>query len=213
VILFITGTGTGVGKTWLTRGLARAIARRTQRVLAIKPIETGDGTDAQLIARAAGHGQLEGFYRAHAPLAPLAAVLEGEVGPDLDTIVHGIRALEADVKLVEGAGGLLSPLDSTRDNADLAASLAAPLLLVARDELGVLSALRTTFECADARGLAVRACVLTRGATLDDSTRTNTRILEAKIPRPILTFAPVGEDDDALADAAEPLLSRTLPGL
>lgn len=211
-MLFISGTGTGVGKTWVTRGLARASRRRGKTVWAVKPIETGGGSDAIELARAAGHDPPSGFYRARAPLAPHAAALEGEAAPDVDAIARAIRALEAEVILVEGAGGLLVPLDALRDIADLIAALGAPTILVARDELGVISSLRTAFESADARGLHVIACVLTRGATLDESVRTNARMLEARLACPILTFAPAGDDDDALADAAE-LISRTLPGL
>lgn len=213
--LLVSGTGTGVGKTWVTRGLARALARRGLGVVAIKPIETGcDPTpqDALALARACGRPELasaHGLYRVRPPLAPWAATLEGEPPLDLPHIVHVTDALcqGADVALVEGAGGVRVPLDEDRDILDLSRLLQAPLLLVAADRLGVLSHVLTANDAASARAVRIEAVVLT-GPGDGASVRTNREILAARLPCPLLRFPAVTEDDDErLADAAEPLVA------
>lgn len=215
--LFITGTGTGVGKTWLTRGLAAALHRRGVSVAAIKPLETGcdpDPADALELARACGREELArapGLYRARPPLAPYAATLEGEPPVDLDAVLAATRDLAADVTLVEGAGGLLVPLDAEHTLAELAAALALPLVIVARDGLGVLSATLTTAECAARRGLVLRAVVLSPpNDPHDASPATNARILQERLDCPVLRYAPARDDDAVLADAAERLLAVLL---
>ncbi|MDD9934512.1 MAG: dethiobiotin synthase, partial [Myxococcales bacterium] len=76
---FVTGVGTGVGKTYISRGLTRALADSGRSVAAIKPLETGvapDPLDARALARACGRPELAtapGLYRVAPPLAPHAA--------------------------------------------------------------------------------------------------------------------------------------------
>lgn len=212
--LFITGTGTSVGKTWVTRGLARAFVRRGLRVAAIKPIETGcdpDPADATVLGRSCGRADLAeapGLYRARAALSPYAALLEGESSAaDPTLLARRCRELAASagVLLVEGAGGLLAPLDRTHDIADLARALELPLLLVADDALGVLSLVLTAVESARARSLPLAAVVLTQRAVspADPSRRSNRRILSERLDVPVLAFPSCPDDDDALALAAE----------
>src|SRR5690606_7338606 len=104
-VLFISGTGTGVGKTWVTRGLARALVRDGVNAIAIKPIETGcqpEPADAVAIARACGRPELAhapGLYRARRPLAPWAATLEGEAPASLAAIAEATRALCAGAQI------------------------------------------------------------------------------------------------------------------
>jgi dethiobiotin synthetase len=224
--LFVSAAATGVGKTYISRALTRASLRATARVAAVKPLETGvepAPLDALALAGAARRPELAcdpAFYRARLPLAPYAASLESATDlPDFDRIVERIRALEAesDVLIVEGAGGLLVPLDRARTTADLVRALRLPLLLVARDELGVLSSVLTCVESAVARELRVAAVILSQHAPLanDPSPRTNQRILQERLDCPVLHFPHCADDDDALADAADglglwPVLQRSL---
>lgn len=212
--LFITATGTGVGKTFVTRGIARAMLRRGHSVAALKPLETGcepSPQDALALARACNQPRLAhapGLYRAQPPLAPYAATLCGEAAPpDPETLAETCRALAApfDFLLVEGAGGLLVPLDAHRDFADLAATLRLPLVLVAPDALGVLSHVLTAHQAASARDLQLHACVLVASTTTQDdpSPASNARILSERLPCPVLRFPRASDDDDALADATE----------
>jgi dethiobiotin synthetase len=214
--LFITATGTGVGKTWVTRGLAAALRARGRAVVAVKPYETGcdpDPRDALAIARAAGEPDPArialhpGLYRARSPLAPYAATLGGEPPPaPLDALAARTRELGggADVLLVEGAGGLLVPVDETHDLADFARALDAPLLLVAKDGLGVLSHVLTASAAARERGLAVAAIALTAHDTAGAPSRAhNARILTERTRIPVVRLRPSRDDDDALRHAID----------
>jgi dethiobiotin synthetase len=221
---FVTATGTGAGKTYVTRGIARSLRRRGTQPIALKPFETGvdpDPLDALALANACGLPQLAteaAFYRARAPLAPYAASLQHAIAaPDLARIARRIEELAsaADSVWIEGAGGLLVPLDAQNSIADFAARLAWPVLLVAPDQLGVLSHVLTAIEAAERRGLTIAAVVLAQLARNpdDSSTRTNARILEERLMRPILRFEHCRDDDDELADAAEAcgVLAALLP--
>ena len=212
--LFVSAAATAAGKTYITRALARSSRRAGARVAALKPMETGvdpDPLDALALARAADrpeHARAAGLYRARLPLAPYAAAIEdGESPPSLPALITSVRALAvgSDVLLVEGAGGLLVPIDRERTMADLALGLALPVVLVAADQLGVLSSVLTCVESALARRLTVAAVILSQHAELagDPSPRTNQRILQERLPCPVLCFPHCADDDDALADAAE----------
>lgn len=228
--LFITGTGTGVGKTWLSRGLTSALRRRGQPVVAIKPIETGcDPTpeDAVALAQACGRPELaeaHGLYRARLSLSPYAVTLAGEAPLEFESLVAATQRLVGDrseFALIEGAGGLLVPLDRERTVADFAAALGYSIVLVARDELGVLSYALSACEVALQRGLQVAAVVLTSSPSSsvrcvsDPSVVSNRAILAERLPCPVLSFSPAKAEDDSLGQAAEPLLGRIrarLPG-
>jgi dethiobiotin synthetase len=212
--LFVTGVATAVGKTFVSRGLVRALWRAGRRPVALKPLETGvmtEPADAIALARACARPELAlaaGLYRAALPLAPYAAALHtGTAPPALPAIARRIRELAtgAGALIVEDAGGLLVPLDARTTMGELAATLELPLLLVARDELGVLSAVLTCAESAHARGLTIAAVVLSAHAPLeaDPSPATNARILHERLGLPVLSFPRCADDDDALARAAE----------
>lgn len=206
--VFLAGTGTGCGKTWLGRGLARALVRAGRSVAALKPVESGvtasGPADALALAAACRRPELAhapGLARYRAPLSPLAAAREGEPALDASALVRAVRALaSADVAIVEGAGGLLSPLAPGWSNAELAHGLGLPAILVAPDALGTLSFTRTAVESALARALSVSAVVLVAPAARDGSERQNASILASELRLPVLRFPRSADDDDALAD-------------
>ncbi len=210
--LFVTATGTGCGKTVVTRALALALRRGGDTVAAVKPVETGcaDGAaDARELARACGRPELAdapGFHRGLLPVAPYAAALAGErPPPPLDDLASAVRAAigAADHVLVEGAGGPLVPYDARHDFTDLAAALALPVLVVAPDSLGVLSHTLAAVHAITSRGVAIAAVVLNRFGPGDPSRATNARILAERLHGvPVRVFAAASLDDDALADAA-----------
>ncbi len=209
---FIAGTGTGVGKTFVTRGIASALRQCGESVVALKPIETGfedaAASDAVALARACGRSEnvhAPGFYRARLPLSPYGAALEGEPPcPPLATLAESVRAatLTAAIALVEGAGGLLVPIDARHTTADLVHALSLPLVLVAPDQLGVLSHVLALFEYAERRGLRTLCVVLTAVPAPDRSVRTNRRILVDRLPVPVISFPRSDDDDEALGRAA-----------
>ena len=158
--LFVTGTDTGVGKTVVTAGLARALRAQERTVAVFKPVQSGalaedpDGDTALLEA--------ENVYAFDAPLAPLVAARRAGVTIELEPILRRAERLGTanDVVVVEGAGGLLVPLAENLLVADLARALGLPLVIVARAGLGTVNHVLLTIEAARARGLVVAAVVL-----------------------------------------------------
>lgn len=169
MILAVTGTDTGVGKTMVTAALAAALTADGRTVAAYKPVQTGEspaaagappGGDIGEVGRLAGSGVLlsEGARFAE-PMAPVAAAsLEGHELPGLEAHLLEIDRLEglADVVLVEGAGGLLVQLTGVGHTiADLCRAAGGRLVVVARPGLGTLNHTALTLEAARARGVDV----------------------------------------------------------
>src|SRR6266508_4014286 len=140
--LLITGTGAGVGKTWVGCALARALTAAGRRVIAIKPVETAcsektrDAEDGARLAAATGQAApLAALRRLAAPLAPVMAAEAEGVAVDLDALLLDIEEFSAgaEILLLEGAGGLLSPITWEWSAVELARSFGATALLVGRD--------------------------------------------------------------------------------
>ncbi len=208
--LFITGTDTGVGKTFVTRGIASALRARGRRVGVMKPVETGCGGTASrhpadaLALRAAAGSKLSLDricpYQLDAPLAPDVAARLENTRIDPATIVAAYRAIRAghDLTLVEGAGGLLVPIVERYSMADLARDLDLPLLVVVDSRLGAVSHTLLTLEAAAARGLAVRGYLLNHAAAPDEAAATNASILSRCTDSPCLGaigWTPAAERD------------------
>jgi dethiobiotin synthetase len=165
--LFVTATDTGVGKTTVSCALLSAWSR-SHRVAAMKPCETGGGDDAERLMAACARRLDPSLVRPYAfplPASPEAAAAQaGAPYVDIGNIRSCFAQLgdEAELVLVEGAGGLLVPIDPTRTMADLAAALELPLLIVARPSLGTINHTLLTVEAARARGLTVLGVVFSR---------------------------------------------------
>ncbi len=175
--LFVTGTGTGVGKTVLSAALLAAIAAAGERVRAHKPVVTGlDDEPAQsgwppdheLLASVAGMRAEEVAPLRYGPaVSPhLAARLAGETIDPADLVARARAAATAaagdeETLIVEGVGGLLVPLAEELTVRDLAVALGLPLLIAAAPGLGTINHTLLTLEAARAAGLDVRAVVLT----------------------------------------------------
>lgn len=216
--VFMTATGTGVGKTWLSVALTEACLQRGKKVVAIKPIETGadpDPRDALALADACGDPSLasaSGLYRAQPPLAPYAVEKAG--GPavgSLEAMAQRVRELgaDADFVIVEGAGGVLVPLDHQHSMADLMHHLDLPAVIVAHNALGVLSYTLTAVEALRKRRIPVRAIVLNeleRPHADDPSRASNAAVLAELLPRLPILHAPRVQSPDGLAPTALRLL-------
>jgi dethiobiotin synthetase len=169
----ISGTDTGVGKTTLGSGLAFAMQTRGLRVGVMKPVETGCAErGGELIAadaEALNAGSFANWpmelvcpYRYRAPLAPPAAAeADGAPPPDLERIVDAYRRIEtnADVTIVEGAGGLMVPITWEQNYADLARRLDLELVLVIANRLGALNAALLTLDYAARRAIRIAGYV------------------------------------------------------
>jgi len=170
---FITGTDTGVGKTFIACGLARAFREMKLSVGVMKPVETGCcvrkgaliPTDALMLIEAASSADpldVVNPYRFKTPVAPnIAARLErkriilAKIEKSFKTIAAG-----HDVTLVEGAGGILSPITNDMSNADLARHLGLPVIIVVPSRLGAVNQALLAIEAARTRGLVIVAVVL-----------------------------------------------------
>jgi dethiobiotin synthetase len=182
--VFVTGTGTGVGKTVVAAVIARSLASTGQRVAVFKPavtgLDEGDEPDHALLRRAAGSAQGDGEiapYRYGPPASPhLAAALTGEeIESERLLATARAGAANADALVCEGVGGLLVPLCPGYLVRDLAVDLALPLVIAASPALGTINHTLLTIEAAQAAGLDVAAVVLTpwpaRPSRVEESNR------------------------------------------
>lgn len=218
--LFITGTDTGVGKTYVAALIARRLAADRRKVGVYKPAASGcwrrDGSlvsdDAVALWEAAGRpGELEHVCPQlfEAPLAPhLAARAEGQK-LDADLLRHGLEhwRRRSEIILVEGAGGLMSPLGEDEYVADLAREFGFPLVVVAPNVLGTINQTLQTLITASifsSEGLSIAGVVLNhpRPPSADDaSLSSNRRELAARCTSPIL--GEVGWDAGQTNDAVD----------
>jgi dethiobiotin synthetase len=159
--IFVTGTDTGVGKTYLAAAIAKRLRGEGNRVVTCKPVLTGLDDDGPH-----DHDVLGGAVVAYGfgpPVSPhLAAELAAtEIDPDVLVTSVTEAARDADVVVVEGVGGLLVPLTPSYAVRDLALALGLPLIVASRPGLGTLNHTLLTLEAAAAAALDVRAVVLT----------------------------------------------------
>jgi dethiobiotin synthetase len=210
--VFVTGTGTEVGKTVVAAVVARTLAVEGKRVTVFKPCVTGldedSGSDHELLRRAAGSGQSDDEiapYRYGPPASPhLAAAIAGkEIDPERLRAVAAAAAEGADAIVCEGVGGLLVPLAAGYLVRDLAADLGYPLVIAAVPGLGTINHTLLTIESAHAAGLEVAAVVLTPWPSEPTEVETSNRETIAELGRvEVLTLPQL--------DLAEP---RTWPAL
>ncbi|HXP98812.1 MAG TPA: dethiobiotin synthase [Solirubrobacteraceae bacterium] len=169
--LFVTGTGTGVGKTILSAALLAAMRATGEPVRAHKPVVTGlaepPGTwppDHELLALAAGMAAEEvAPLRFQPPVSPHLAGLLADQPIDAAGVLKRAKtcASASETLIVEGIGGLLVPLAHDLTVRDLAVELALPLLIAAPPGLGTINHTLLTLEAARVVGLRVAAVVLT----------------------------------------------------
>lgn len=201
--LFITGTGTGVGKTYVAALIARALREAGKRVGVYKPVASGCelrggrliSPDAAALWMAAGQpGTLDAVcpQTFAAPVAPhLAARAEGR-RVDVKLLRTGIECWRetSDIVLIEGAGGLMSPVSDDDYNADLAEAFGYPLVVVAENKLGTInSTLQTLITASTYRnGLSVAGIILNSPRVLadDPSVDSNADELARRCVPPVL---------------------------
>jgi dethiobiotin synthetase len=178
--LFITGTDTGVGKTVVTAGLVRFARNHGLRCVAVKPVETGcpvragilypeDGT----LLRAASQQDLSidecAPFRFSLPASPArAAAVEGSRIFVSDLVEHVLAIAESrDFVIVEGAGGLMVPIEDRLMMIDFIQRLGYPVLLVARTRLGTVNHTLLSVEALRSREMSIAGIVL---SSLDETT-------------------------------------------
>jgi dethiobiotin synthetase len=180
--VLITGTGAGVGKTWVACALIRALRDAGKQVIAIKPVETGrsgppsDWEDGVRLAKATGQEQpTQAILRLQLPGAPVLGGEGVESEIDFDALLLKIeRHIDgAEFGLIEGTGGLLTPVTWEWNMTDLARDLGACALVVAEDQLGTISHTLLTLSALELAGIPSAGVVLTTPETTDRSTGAN----------------------------------------
>ena len=197
-LVFVTGTDTGVGKTVLTALLLHHLRRAGVRALAVKPFATGAPTDAVLLDRlqegALPMPRLNPF-RFRTPLAPLVAARREGKSVALGSALTAIRTVRAEsgVLIVEGCGGLLTPLGPGYSARELIAELGGRVVVCARNRLGALNQVLLVLEVLRGNGTPAQAVVLMGVRRPDVSARGNVRALEELAsPTPIVSLPWLG---------------------
>lgn len=181
-ICYISGTGTGVGKSVLTALLLCHLRHSGVNAHALKPISTGDRGDAALMRAALGRKcRLETINPIHfrKPVAPvLAARMEGR-RIELETVVNLVErsASKCKVLLVEGAGGWCTPLGERFGLSEVHRRTGGGIILVAANELGALHNVRSTILAMGEQSSSLCAVVLSERC-IDDSSASNAKMLK-----------------------------------
>ena len=198
--VFVTGSNTGVGKTTVAIEIVRHISK-TRDVKVRKPVETNCEIREQVfipkdaIALSAAC-QLQEPLKKVCPYcfeveasAELASADSGEKLTLKDLVLACKRDVEGSFVLIEGAGGLYSPIAEAALNVDLAVELQLPLLIVIRDELGAISQALLTLEAAKKNKLTV-ACVVLN--VVKSNNLSNKEALTAYTETPVVSFSQGG---------------------
>jgi len=194
-IWFITGTDTDVGKTVLTVLLARLLMERAEPFRAIKPFCSGGRADAEMLFRAQqGRVSLDQINPWHfrQPVTPLLAARAAGRRVTLEMVIKFIRSITpvSPMLLVEGAGGLLSPLGDGFGARELIVALKAMPLVVCRNRLGAINQARLVFAALPSGAAARARLILMDPPRPDASTRTNHEVLSAFLGRQRITRLP-----------------------
>ena len=198
-VIFITGTDTGVGKTLLTALLLHDLRRRGCHALAMKPFCSGGRQDVNLLCRLQD-GELSpeemNPFCFHEPVAPLVAarnqrrrILPGDVLPRIRAVQEQCEYL-----LVEGSGGLMTPLGENFLVADLIAALDCNVVVTARNKLGVINHTLLTSKALALYGVSRIKIALLDCKRSDLSARTNAKVLlELLSPTEVISLPYLGD--------------------
>ena len=221
----VTGTDTGVGKTIVTAAIAVAATLAGLRVAVVKPAQTGiitgEESDAATIVRLANPATVRTFAAYPDPLAPLAAArVSGEPALTVMAAHLGVRdaGRHRDLTLVEGAGGLLVQLgEGGWTIADLASSLGATAVVVARAGLGTLNHVALTLEALERRHIPAVVVIGSWPTNPELVHRTNLRDLAGNlagaVPEGAGTMAPTVFQREAPHWLANVLYGQFDPGI
>ena len=181
-IFFITGTDTGVGKTVLTTLLTRFLRERGANVAALKPVCSGDRGDTRAFQSAMNGGLALGEinpWHFRAAVAPVLAARRERKRVLLADVVAHVRKTQkrCEVVLIEGAGGLLSPLGENFDSRDVLVALRATPIIVCPNRLGAVNQVLLTLEALPPSLRASACAVLMSPPRPDAATVSNVKLL------------------------------------
>jgi dethiobiotin synthetase len=171
--IFVTGTDTGVGKTYVSAGIAEALIRRNVNVGVMKPAETGCRIragklvpkDALLLMQSARVNDplsIVNPYCFKYPVAPSVAAVREKKTIDIDTILSAYTVLcdKHDFVIVEGAGGIMVPLFGQFTYLDLAHVMRLSVLIVARPSLGTINHTLLSVAALKGRSIPIAGIVI-----------------------------------------------------
>jgi len=198
--LFITGTDTNVGKTYIACQIATALASQNINVIPRKPVETGcdlingvlQAEDATLLLNASkSNSTIDEVcpYRFSPAISPqLAMQLAGHSVSLNELITASTNNLsEDDFLLVEGAGGFYSPICTGALNADLAAHLKLPIILVTEDRVGAVNQVLLAINAIEKHQLNILAVILnTTHEPNSNNLSDNAAEIKALVPHPVI---------------------------
>ena len=215
---FITGTDTDVGKTFVACWVLRQLNRQGLRCLGMKPVAAGVGDTAEgpdnvdvVALAAAGYRAVPrdwlNPYLLSLPVSPHIAAAREQVQIDFSRIDSAYRQLadNADVVLVEGAGGWRAPLTDSQDISDLAQQLQLPVILVVGMRLGCLSHALLTAQAILDSGLPLVGWIANQIDPQMSEYIANLHTLRQRLPAPLLAELPYAENPDVLSDIPLPL--------
>jgi dethiobiotin synthetase len=215
VSLFITGTDTGVGKTYTAARLLHLLRASGTSCAGMKPICCGDRRDAEFLLAAGSDGLTMDDVNPiwlKTPAAPIVGSLMEKVDIDVDHILAAFHSLQDRVEhvIVEGTGGWMVPIHRDYFVSDLAVAMKVPVLAVAYNRLGCLNHAALTVQSVIGHGLRCVGLVLnTAQETSDIAALTNADILGKIIDVPIL--AGLGENLTELPADWRFMLNSTIP--
>jgi len=197
---FITGTDTGVGKTLISCALLHRFSAQGRRTVGMKPVAAGCDAEGhnedalQLLAAgnvAVDYGTINPYCLQHT-IAPHIAAQRAGALIDLSVIAKSYKMLaaQADVVIVEGAGGLLVPINEQQDSADLMLELGLPVIMVVGMRLGCLNHALLTAEAIASRGLALAGWVANVIDADMAAVEENVAALQQRIAAPLLGIVP-----------------------
>ncbi len=196
---FITGTDTGVGKTYVTRLILETLRREGVDAVGYKPVACGDRDDATFLAAASDGADIDEVNPVHfkTPVAPyVACMLENRTLEPAALLAgfHHLAAKHAKV-LVEGAGGWEVPLAPGYCISDLAADLKLPVVVVVGNKLGALNHVILTVNAIRAKGLVCAGIIMNQlEEEMDVAMITNKGVVEDLTGVPLLDHIIHGQD-------------------
>ncbi len=196
---FITGTDTGVGKTYVTRLLLETLRNEGRDAVGYKPVACGDRGDAVILAEASGGLDPDEINPLHlnSPLAPYVACMLENRTVNPAELIAGYQHLAAahEQVFVEGVGGWEVPLAPDYRVSDLAADLKLPVILVAGNRLGALNHILLTLNAIRAKGLVCAGIILNQlEDEMDTAMITNKGVVEDLTGVPLLEHLIHGQD-------------------
>ena len=209
-VFFVTGSDTGVGKTVFTGLLGKYLVGQDIRLRMKKPFCSGGRGDVEFLSACGALGQAEvNYWYDDEPISPAASELRTGISVDFEACVQCVQKNELDSKaeegrgvlLVEGVGGLLSPLSKGKTVASFGQALGAALLILAPNRVGVVNHVLLTVEAAFRRCLPVACVVLMEQEELDESAIDNAELIRRFMPemadfKGVFEFPWLGEGAD-----------------